>query len=203
MISTVSLRQSNRKNGKGYLFLDYHPPLKNQRTGKTYRQEYLHLSVYLNPIDRRQKEHNEKTLRQAEAIRSMKALEVVNKHYGLYDPDNEKKDFLKYYKYTAGIDDSSYLHFQRFCKGKCRFGDISIFLYNQFRDYLLTTAEKKDGNVLSNNSASSYYARFLYILKQAYKENLIPNNIADSLDRIPYRNPQRPYLEPNVCYEEL
>lgn len=79
MISTVSLRQSNRKNGKGYLFLDYHPPIKNQMTGKTYRQEYLHLSVYLNHSDRIQKEHNEKTLRQAEAIRSMKALEVINR----------------------------------------------------------------------------------------------------------------------------
>jgi integrase len=194
MISTVSLRQSNRKNGKGYLFLDYHPPIKNQMTGKTYRQEYLHLSVYLNPSDRIQKEHNEKTLRQAEAIRSMKALEVINKHYGMYDSDSEKKDFLIYYKNTAGIEDSSYLHFHRFCKGRCRFGDITIFLCNQFRDYLLTKAKKKDGNVLSNNSASSYYGRFLFILKQAYKEKLIPNNITDSLDKIPYRNPQRPYL---------
>jgi hypothetical protein len=78
MISTVSLRQSNRKNGKGYLFLDYHPPIKNQVTGRTYRQEYLHMTVYLNPTNKEQREHNENTMRQAEEIRSRKAIEMIN-----------------------------------------------------------------------------------------------------------------------------
>jgi hypothetical protein len=32
----------------------------------------------------------------------LKALNIVNQQYGLYDSDNEKKDFLKYYKDTAG-----------------------------------------------------------------------------------------------------
>ena len=98
MISTVSLRQSNRKNGKGYLFLDYHPPIKNQVTGRIYRQEYLHMTVYLNPTNREQRKHNENTMRHAEPIRSLMALEMINKQYGLYDSRNEKNDFLEYYK---------------------------------------------------------------------------------------------------------
>ena len=194
MISTVALRQSNRKNGKGYLFLDYHPPIMNQYTGKTYRQEYLHMSVYLNPINKDQKEHNKETMLQAEAIRSKKALELINNEYGFYDSHNEKKDFLSYYEEHAANNDYSYLHFFRFCKGKCRFGDITVYLCNNFRDYLLTKARKKSGTRLSNNSASSYFCHFLSILKLAYKERLIPNNIVELLDKIPYRNPQRPYL---------
>lgn len=194
MISTVTVRQNNRKNGKGYLFLDYHPPIKNQVTGKTYRQEYLHLSVYLNPINSEQREHNKRTMRQAESIRSIKALEIVNKQYGLYDSHTEKMDFLRYYKEKAGKDEASYLHFHRFCEGQCRFGDITIYLCNKFRDHLLTKAKKKDGKRLSHNSASSYFNDFLYILKLAYKEHLIPDNIVEFLDKIPYRNPKRDYL---------
>lgn len=194
MISTVSLRQSNRKNGKGYLFLDYHPPIKNQVTGTTYRQEYLHMTVYLNPTNKEQREHNENTMRQAEEIRSRKAIEMINKQYGLYDTRNEKNDFLAYYKDKVGQKDSSYIHFFRFCNGQCRFGDISMFLCNGYRDHLTNTAKKKDGNKLSHNSACSYFSRFQYILKLAYKEHLIPNNIAECLEKIPYRNPQRAYL---------
>ena len=152
------------------------------------------MTVYLNPITKEEKEHNEVTMRQAEAIRSQKSLAIVNKQYGLYDSRNEKNDFLKYYKERVGSKDSSYLHFLRFCDGSCRFGDLTVNFCTNYRDYLINDAKKKDGNNLSHNSACSYFSNFHYILRGAYKEHLIPENIAEHLDKIPYRTPHREYL---------
>ncbi|MCM1142967.1 MAG: phage integrase SAM-like domain-containing protein, partial [Muribaculum sp.] len=91
---------------------------------------------------------------------------------------------------------SVYLHFKNFTGGQCTFGDVTVSLCEDFRDYLLIAhslrhPEKKIP--LSANSAAEYLSTFRCLLKMTYKEELLLENVNDFLDGLKWQEVKKEY----------
>ena len=69
------------------------------------------------------------------------------------------------------------------------------FLDRTFRTYILKIRVKQTGNIISRNSAAGYWSTFRALLKLAYKEGWLRENVNDYLDRIDWEEPKINYLE--------
>lgn len=73
----VTVRRRPIKNGQTSLYLDFYPPVRNPKTGKLSRREYLGLYIYTNPVERFQQEYNKSMIQKAEII---KCRRIINLH---------------------------------------------------------------------------------------------------------------------------
>ncbi len=163
--SKVSLRQRPIKNDRLSLYLDYYPAIRNPRTMKMSRREYLGFYIFANPRNKYQREYNDSILMRAEIIRCRRQWIIV------------------------------YRHFERFVKGKCSFGDVTIELCNKFREYLLTAKQLRHPKLtITRNSAAGYWSTFRALLKEAYKERLLKENLNDFIEDIEYEEVKKNFL---------
>lgn len=196
----VFLRQRLLKSDKISLYFDYYPPIRNPKTNKMQRHEYLGIYLYANPTNQVQRDFNRTMLEKGELIRCKRQEQVINRQFGFIDHSQQKEDFLAYYEEVAKPKKNtkwkhSFKHFQRFTGGKCTFGDINVDLCNKFRDYLLNTNQMKHTDKkLSQNAAAGYFSTFRALLKKAYKEKLIIENVNEYLEYIELEDVEREYL---------
>ena len=88
-----------------------------------------------------------------------------------------------------------YQHFYNFVKGKCTFGEVNVNLCKRFREYLLNAKQlKHSDHPISLNSASGYYSTFRGLLKIAYRDKWLRENINDFLDKIEPEDVKKEYL---------
>lgn len=77
-----------------------------------------------------QKLHNEEILAKAELIRCYRVAELINRNIGYIGPEKRNRDFLDYFKKATlkhpQTWQSAYLHFYRFSKEHCLFGDLDF-----------------------------------------------------------------------------
>lgn len=64
----VTLRQRLLPSGKITLYLDYYPAIRNPKTNKSQRHEYMGIYLYGNPSNRVQRDFNQIMLEKAENI---------------------------------------------------------------------------------------------------------------------------------------
>ena len=83
--SKVSLRQRPIKDDRLSLYLDYYPPIRNPKTMKMSRREYLGFYIYAKPRTKAQKEYNDAILMRAEIIRCRRQEAVINNEFGFMD----------------------------------------------------------------------------------------------------------------------
>jgi len=107
--------------------------------------------------------------------------------------------FLVYFKQKSEGRDKKwnivYEHFSKFVNGKCTFADVNVDLCNKFRAYLLDAKQlNREKQKVSQNSASGYWSTFRGLLKIAYKENYLSENINDNLDKIETLDTRRQFL---------
>lgn len=88
-----------------------------------------------------------------------------------------------------------YRHFERFVNGKCSFGDVTIELCNKFREYLLSAKQLRHPKLtITRNSAAGYWSTFRALLKEAYKERLLKENLNDFIEDIEYEEVKKNFL---------
>ncbi len=197
--SKVTLRRKDIKDNKESLYLDFYPPVRNSETMKMSRREFLGIYIYKNPKDAMQRDFNNDMLDKAEAVRCMRQQAIINEEYGFLDKNKMKSDFLAFFKKQAIDKDQKwqmvYSHFERFVEGQCTFGEINVDLCRRFRDYLLKAKQmKNDKLTISRNSAAGYFSTFRALLKIAYRDKYIRENINDFLDKIDYEEVRKEYL---------
>lgn len=187
----VFLRRRPYAGGKVSLYLDYYPAIRNPHTNKMTRRETLGIVIFAEPANEMQRRFNQEMEEKAEAIRCIRYQSLVNEQFGFLDKTKQKMDFLAYFekkaksKYDKWM--SVYLHFKKFCGGRCTFGYITTELCEDFREYLLYAHNLRNPNKkipLSNNSAAGYWSTFRCLLKMAYKETFINENVNDFLEGI-------------------
>ena len=110
-----------------------------------------------------------------------------------------KADFLSYFAKMMCTKDQKwkvvYAHFSNFVQGKCSFGEVNVDLCKRFRTYLLNAKQlKHTTHKVSLNSAAGYYSTFRGLLKIAYRDKLLRENINDFLDKIEYEDVKKEYL---------
>ena len=162
------------------------------------RREYLGIYLYAHPKNEMERSFNNDMLNKAEAIRCIRVQSLINEEFGFLDRTKMKTDFLAYFLKMCRKKDQKwrivYQHFYNYVQGHCTFGDVTIELCQGFREYLLNAKQlKRKGNV-SVNSASGYFSTFRGLLKIAYRDKWLRENINDFLDKIEAKEVKKEYL---------
>lgn len=197
--TNVTLRQKPLRNDRISLYLDYYPAIRNPYTMKMSRREFLGIYIYAKPKNEQQRMFNQDMLNKAEAIRCIRVQSLINEEFGFLDKNKQKVDFLAYFRTKAREKyekwDCVYNHFEKFVGGKCTFGDVTVELCEKFRDYLLKCKQINHPNAyISRNSAAGYYSTFRALLKIAYKEKMLRENLNDFLEKIEWKEVKKEYL---------
>lgn len=195
----VTLRQRLLKSGKVTLYLDYYPAIRNPHTNRSQRHEYLGIYLYGMPKNAVERNFNQSMLEKAELIRCRRQETVINRQFGFLDHHQLQENFLSYFEKITRRKYQKwsivYQHFLVFTSGKCTFGEVTVELCTKFREYLLNAHQLKCTNKrLSQNAAAGYFSTFRALLKMAYKEKLLRENINDFLDYIEWEEVEREFL---------
>ncbi|WP_206734574.1 tyrosine-type recombinase/integrase [Ancylomarina salipaludis] len=184
--------------GRKSLYLDFYPPVENPNTGNSTRREFLNLHIYERPKSQEDKDHNRATKSLAESIRAKRQIEVQEGTYGFMSATKKKTDFLAYYDKLAqkridspknyGNWKSAYKYICDFSNNELTVGDLSERLIEDFKEYLM----KKTS--LANNSQISYFNKFKAAIKQAFKDGLLAENIAQRVESIKEEDTKREFL---------
>lgn len=166
---------------------------------KMSRREYLGFYIYANPGDVAQREYNETMLTRAELIRCRRQEEVINREFGFVDHRQQQADFLRYFRAKAEARGKKwqvvYLHFRRFTRGSCRFGDVTVELCERFRGHLLDCRQLRHQQLrLKRNSAAGYFATFRAMLREAYRERLLKEDVNVHLTNIDCEEVRKNFL---------
>lgn len=214
MTTRVALRQKPISKGRKSLYLDFYPAILHPETGKPTRREFLNLYIFENtrlPID---KQHNIETLKIAESIRQKRHKEL-NGNEALTKLEKrvlekEKKEtelgeqsFVEYFRKLANkrkasnhdnwISALNYL--ESFTNGNLKFADLNETLFEDFKDYLLTSKSKRSSKtILAQNSAVSYFNKIKAALKQAYKDGILQTDLNSKMESIKTIETRREHL---------
>ena len=205
----VTLREKKLKTNKISLYLDYYPAIIEPKTGKSTRREFLNLHLLMSPKNPADKKQNSETLEYANAIRSQREVQLRNKEFGFKNNVNISVDFIGFYQRI--VDDylnkgsksnyqawkASLNHFANFSNHVIITGDLDTNFVNRYRNYLLninSTRKSENPKKLTQNTAATYFKHFLYVLKQAYKQDFIVKNLAEDADYIKEEETHREYL---------
>ena len=199
-ISKVTLRQEKLKSGKLSLYLDFYPPIWNPNIKKMSRREFLGLYLIAEPQDKFEMDYNEAILIKARGIRAQREMAIIYEEFGFIDKTKKHADFLAYFEQKAKSKyqkwEIVYKHFCEFTNGRCLVKDVTIGLCNDFRSHILSLRVKKKKYArIATNSAAGYWSTFRALLKMAYKEGLITENINDHLESIDWEEPKINFLE--------
>ncbi len=152
---------------------------------KMIHKEYLGIYIFSEPSNEIEREYNAEVLLKAEAIQAMRIQAVINEEYGFLDKRKQKGDFLEYFRSFLLRKDPKwrivYVHFEKFTSGRCTFGEVTVDLCRKFREYLLHANQLKyTSKKLERNSAAGYFSTFRGLLKIAYRDKMIRENVNDS-----------------------
>lgn len=198
MATKVTSRQRELKSGKITLYLDYYPPVREPRTRNLVRHDYLGIYLIKNPKDGFEKRYNKEKLLHAQAIRAERELALLKGQYGFLDKGVLRMDFLAYFKNLLSEHDQKWMrvydHFKVYCKGQCSMRDLTVEFCDGFRKYLIDAKQLRNDAKLSRNSAAGYWSTFRAVLKLAYMDKFILENLNDSLESIDTIETRREYL---------
>jgi integrase len=206
----VKLRTKGISGNRESLYLDYYPAIPHPITGEPTRREFLGLYVHVKPKKPLDKEHNVKTLQQAEQIRQKREGHLNKPEiYSGFEKEQLRikelgeKNFVEYFKRltdkrkASNHDNwvSAYNFIELFTNGNLKFANLNEKFCNDFKDYLLTTNSIKSRKVpLAQNSAASYFNKFKSALIQAYKDGYLQTNLNTRIEPIRAIETHRNYL---------
>ncbi len=189
----VFLRKKEISGDRISLYLDFYPPIRNPHTNRLSRREGLGIYLYGHPANAREREFNASMMEKAEAIRCRRFEQLLNEQFGFLDKEKLRIDFLEYFRKKCFKKYQKwkivYQHFYDFCEGKCTVGEINEDFCKKFQAYLLKGG-RRDGrkSKLAHNSIAGYWSTFRTLLKEAYQEKLLRENINDFLEKIEWKD---------------
>lgn len=203
-MAKVHIRKKTLTKGRHSIFLDYSPPLRNPKTGKPQRYEFLDLFTYDKPLNNLERMHNSETLELVENLRATRLLDIQNRKYGFVSDRDRSASFIDYFKQfiakktSSDCDNNamSYRYFVAFVGHDLIFNDIDEFLCEDYKNFMLSgPGISRRGRPISRNTAASYFSRFRNVLKRAYKQGLITVDLHAQVDPIKLKETHREQLE--------
>lgn len=196
----VTVRKRPITNGQTSLYLDFYPPIRNPKTGKLSRREYLGIYIYTNPSEPFQVEYNKSMIQKAELIKCRRTESIINEEYGFLDRSKGKESFLDYFKKCMEERGNThnwgtaYMHFSNYTNGDCRFCDLSVPYCQGFLDYLQSDKCMRNGKRMMATTANNNLVKLKCVLAIAYEDGLLRENIAKRLVRARAHGNKRQYL---------
>lgn len=199
LYTKVALRKRKISHGRSSLYLDYYPAVYNNMTGKRTRREYLGMYLYDNPRESFQFKYNRQILYDAELIRCQRQISVIGGELGL-DFNNGKDSFLEYF-HSKMIRRNRYKtwhvafdYFKNYCGGECAFRDLNVDYCQGFLDYLLGTSNRFKDKPIMPSTANNYMNKFRCVLRMAFKENRIKENLGGLVSNAKCQTSNREHL---------
>lgn len=210
MAIKVKLRQKAITGNRQSLYLDFYPAIPHPKTGEPTRREFLGLYLFDKANNLVDKQHNKETLQLAEQIRQ-KRENYLNKPeiYTGFEKEQLKikeqgeHNFVEYFKRLADKRKASnhdnwvsaYNYLETFTNGSLKFADLNEKIFNEFKEYLLTTKSNKSSKTtLSQNSAVSYFNKVKAALKQAFRDGFLQTDLNAKIEPIKQAETRRNFL---------
>ena len=179
---SVKLREKEKASGEISLYLDIYDKGKRRRE---------HLGLYLT----KDREKNKQVRRLAEDIRSKRQLELSANNYQITPQFKSQVNFITYFSEVSNESHrawkSTLIHLKEFAGKDLPFGRIDERWLVSFQKYLL--------NVVSKNTAQTYFNKIKAALNRAKREKLILTNPADNIENIKGEEVEKVYL----TFEEI
>lgn len=210
MAINVTLRKKKLKSGKLSLYLDFYPPILDNKTGKSTRREFLGLHIFEKPKSLFDKKENEELLKIANSILLKRKTELLKPEvYSAYELERLKQKelseqcFIQYFKkqvkkktgtnYSNWVSTLSYL--EEYSGGYLQFELINLEFLEGFKVFLLNTKSKRSSRAkLSQNTASSYFNKIKAALREAYKNGYLLKDINAQVESIKEAEVRREFL---------
>jgi site-specific recombinase XerD len=201
----VTLREKKISKGQLSLYLDFYPPIIDDRSGSSTRREFLKLYLYEKPKTSIERDQNKETKLLAIKICAQRQIELQAGTYNFTSKAQRNSDFVEYFKNIVDIKKSSkgnhgnwlstYNYLVKYTGGHLAFSLLTEKFCNGFRDFLLTSpAFASNDSTLSQNSASSYFSKFKNALTLAYKDGMLAQNLYSKVDFIKPGETKREFL---------
>ena len=201
MAIKATLRYFPIRNGRLSVALDFYPPIRLPKTGKMGRIIRIGIYLYENPQTPEERSYNRSMKSQAELIRTKYMEKLNNEEYGLLDKEKQRMDLLPYFEKIACQSSSrmsTYKHFYRFTKGSCQVRELTRTLVRGFQQYLLTARQfHRPEKQICHNTVVTYVGHFAGMLLQAYKDELVDENLAFFLDDMEQEETEREFCLPS------
>src|SRR3954463_13263506 len=94
----VHIRKKAISKGRHSVYLDFSPPLRNPKTGKPQRFEFLDIFLYDKPSNVWERNHNTETSELLENIRANRLLDIQNRKYGFISNRDRSSSFVEFLK---------------------------------------------------------------------------------------------------------
>jgi site-specific recombinase XerD len=198
----VAVRKKPISKGRHSVYLDFWPPIPHPRTGKPSRREFLGLYVYDSPSDSLDLKHNKEVMHMAQAMRNRRVYELNRAVINAGSAPEKRKageilqqDFLAYFRSMAedregkdrGIWISALRYLKKYAKGPLPFAELNEQKTTDFKEYL-------ESRYLSQSTKATYFTKFRAALKQAYREDLLQEDLNAKISGIKVEKTARTYL---------
>lgn len=202
-MSKVTLRRKPISKGRCSLFLDIYPPIPHPQTGKLVRKHYLELFVYSKPVNPIERNHNTETTELAEYVRAKRQIDVQNFRYDFVSQTMMKGNFVEFFESlrdkrvgsSLANWNSAVAYFKIFAGAKVTYLQLNETFSEEYADFLKSEPRLKDhGRSIGINTAVSYYAKYIYSLKQAFKKRLLSINLGEIIESISPKETHREFL---------
>jgi len=203
-MAKVHIRKKSLTKGRHSIYLDFSPPLRNPKTGKPQRYEFLDVYLYDKPANVWERNHNTETSDLIENIRANRLLDIQNRKYGFISNRNRSSSFVDFFKEficnktKSDCDNNamSYRYFVAFAGHDLIFNDLDEFLCEDYKNFMISgPGISRRGRPISRNTAASYFAKFRNALLRAYKQGLITTDLHSQVDPIKLKETHREQLE--------
>ena len=200
----VHIRKRPLSKGRQSLILDFSPPLRNPKTGKPQRFEFLELFVYDKPTTNLERRHNAETMELVENIRANRQLDIQNRKFGFISERTRSSNFIDYFsdvteaKKETDSDNVAmgFRYFVAFAGHDVIFNDLDEYFCEDYRNFLLSgPGISRRGRPISRNTAVSYFAKFRNILQRAYRQKLLTTDLFSVIKPIKPKETHREQLE--------
>jgi len=196
LCTKVTVRKRPIKNGQLSLYLDFYPAIRNPKTGKYTRREYLSIYIYANPKEKFELQYNKSMLQSAELIRCKRIEAIINESFGFLDHSKGKESFLDhskgkesfldFFKEEISLKDRernwmiAYKHFSDYTGGKCTFDDLTERYCQDFLAYLLGVRTASGGTMMAS-TANNNFGKLIAVVRRAIECGYVKDNFIRNL----------------------
>jgi len=200
----VHIRKKPISKGRHSIYLDFSPPLRNPKTGKPQRFEFLELHTYDKPSNVWEREHNSETKALVETLRARRQLDIQNRKFGFLSDRERNSSFVEFFKefmrkkQKTDSDNNAmaFRYFLAFAGQDVIFDDLDEFLCEDYKNFMLSgPGISRRGRPIKTNTAVSYFAKFRNCLRRAYKQGLLTTDLYVHVDPISPKETHREQLE--------
>lgn len=174
--------------GKERIVLAYDPPVASTVDGHMVDRENLDFELFEKPKNDREVKFNRMLMDRAEKIREHRYECINSGKIRLYRPMSEL-GFIDFYKrtyndlkvttnFTAGL-----ACFREYTHDECPWSAVTKDLYVGYRDFLLTKTQREFG-ALNVNSVKGYFNQFRKMLRMAYAQGFIKEDLYECAEII-------------------